>query len=668
MANMKLSNPGALKLIILLILFVAPLIGCQKSDEKVVYDLDFIQSRNILCGVAISSGLNPSGSFLAQNLQPKIEPNHQRYLGAGYDSGLDLVLPNDNLTRSGILKRDLLKLDLEVKWGDFRMETPDRPGVKLVAIGETGKELTIPAPLVRVTSGTTIRARIKNTLRDSTITIYGLQKRPFTAKDSIFVMPGEVGEVVFDAGKPGTYMYWVKLGKGHKRVFGAEEDDQLAGAFIIDPKGSVVNDRVFVMNVFSNKNVDSTAYPEWVDVLTINGRSWPFTERMTPSVGDVLNWRIINASVRTHPMHLHGFYFDVLERGKIGDSNLFSEDQKKLVVTETMRGHSTMAMQWVPKRPGNWLFHCHLSFHVSSEIRLPGAEDLDPKDAHQHMAGLVIGIQVKDGPTDLYSKGELKKITLVTTDDLEGNMFINKENTIPQKAFQPGPLIVLKQFQTTNVLVKNEMSSPTSIHWHGLEIDSWSDGVPYWSSSDGRTSPAIEPGEEFEYKLSLMRPGTFVYHSHLDDIEQLSRGIYGPMIVIGEEEEYNPDVDHFYTMGWKSEFPQSPEDLDLNGWDSIPVQYAKTGETHRLRLINIAPAGGGRISMSIDDKPVLIKAVAKDGADLPLSQQIKVKSSNKIFVGETADYSFTPTEPGIYKLKFRYMMARWTQTWKVSDP
>ena len=297
MANMKLSNPGALKLIILLILFVAPLIGCQKSDEKVVYDLDFIQSRNILCGVAISSGLNPSGSFLAQNLQPKIEPNHQRYLGAGYDSGLDLVLPNDNLTRSGILKRDLLKLDLEVKWGDFRMETPDRPGVKLVAIGETGKELTIPAPLVRVTSGTTIRARIKNTLRDSTITIYGLQKRPFTAKDSVFVLPGEVGEVVFDAGKPGTYMYWVKLGKGHKRVFGAEEDDQLAGAFIIDPKGSVVNDRVFVMNVFSNKNVDSTAYPEWVDVLTINGRSWPFTERMTPSVGDVLNWRIINASV-----------------------------------------------------------------------------------------------------------------------------------------------------------------------------------------------------------------------------------------------------------------------------------------------------------------------------------------------------------------------------------
>ncbi len=102
-------------------------------------------------------------------------------------------------------------------------------------------------------------------------------------------------------------------------------------------------------------------------------------------------------------MHLHGFYFDVLERGHTNASTIFTKDQTKTVVTETLNGRNTMAMQWVPKRPGNWLFHCHLSFHVSSEVRLPGAELSDLKGAHQHMAGLVLGIQVKNGSTDLIS-------------------------------------------------------------------------------------------------------------------------------------------------------------------------------------------------------------------------------------------------------------------------
>lgn len=225
--------------------------------------------------------------------------------------------------------------------------------------------------------------------------------------------------------------------------------------------------------------------------------------------------------------------------------------------------------------------------------------------------------------------------------------------------------MILRQYQTSNITVENLMNEPTSVHWHGLEIDSWSDGVPNWSSSDGRTSPAIEPGASFTYKLSTMRPGTFVYHSHLDDVKQLTQGLYGAMIVIGENEVYHPELDHFYMMGWKKEFPQTKEDLDLNGWQEVPVQKAKLGETHRLRLINIAPAGKGWIRMTKDDSIIPIKHIAKDGADLPLSQQHEVDISSKVFVGETADYSFTPQEPGIYTLKINYLMAQWEQTWEV---
>ena len=43
----------------------------------------------------------------------------------------------------------------------------------------------------------------------------------------------------------------------------------------------------------------------------INGRSWPATERFTYRRDDVVHWRVVNLSSQAHPMHLHGFYFEV---------------------------------------------------------------------------------------------------------------------------------------------------------------------------------------------------------------------------------------------------------------------------------------------------------------------------------------------------------------------
>ena len=647
------------------LLLLLLLIGCQKENRQLAYNVEFIRSRNVNCGTPKASlaSIFPFGSF--NDTLSTID--HPRYLEAGKPAGLDRILPNDNRVPAGEFSNKNLQLDLEVKWGDFRMETPDRPGLKMVAIGEVGKPATIPSPLVRIKKGSIINATIHNRLKDSTITLYGFQKRPYTVKDSLFILPGETGKVSFEAGEPGTYMYWVQLGKGNKKGFFGEESEQLAGAFVVDPEEGSPSDRIFVMNVFSNKHKQKDGEDLWLESLTINGLSWPSTERIEPDVGDILQWRIINASNRKHPMHLHGFYFDVLERGNVQSSNILDKEQIPKVVTETMRGKTTMQMRWEVMRPGNWLFHCHLSFHVTADLRLPKADNLDPEGITQHMAGLVLGIKVKDGASDLIEKGTPKNIKLYANQSSDQFSTFKFSDQKTDKAFTPGDLLVLKQYQATNITVKNNTDEDTSVHWHGLEIDSWADGVPYWSSSDGRSSPAIAPGDSFTYKLSTMRPGTFVYHSHLDDIKQLTKGLYGPMIVIGENEVYHPELDHFYMMGWKTSSPGKPEDLDLNGWEEVPDQQAKIGETHRLRLINIAPAGNGWVRMTKDDKIVPIKAMAKDGAEFPLPQQIELDVSPRLHVGETADYSFTPTEPGIYTFKVNYMMARWEQTWIVTE-
>jgi FtsP/CotA-like multicopper oxidase with cupredoxin domain len=209
------------------------------------------------------------------------------------------------------------------------------------------------------------------------------------------------------------------------------------------------------------------------------------------------------------------------------------------------------------------------------------------------------------------------------------------------------------------------------VHWHGLEIDSWSDGVPEWSSSDGRYSPSVFPGEKFTYKLSAMRPGSFIYHSHLDDIYQLTSGLYGPMIVLGENEIYHPETDHVYIVNHRTPGPKSSDDMELNGTTIQPRVFTTVGVTHRLRLMNIAPSGDAKIYVKKNNTKIAIRHIAKDGMDLPENQVIQMIESPMYGVGETSDFSFTPTHPGSYTL-FVYSIdfginATWHQEWVVAS-
>ena len=601
---------------------------------------------------------------------------HPRLVDPGAPTDLPLATANDNRIPAGALNNGVLELTLDVVWADWRVENRDGPGLRVVAVAESGKAPMIPAPLIRVETGTSIRVGIRNTLRDSTITVFGLQSRPSGTPGSLVVEPAATRTITFDAGEPGTYFYWIQLGAGPSLD---EEREQLAGAFIIDPRGGSPLDRVFVMNVFSMP-IDTTLHAYgWLEALTINGLSWPFTERSRPAVGDTVRWRVINASQRDHPMHLHGFFYDVLSRGSLLDDTIYELEDRRKVVTETMSGRSTMAMEWIPTRPGNWLFHCHLSFHVAPDIRLPNVSETGHENHGAHMAGLVLGIEVQPGPSDLISHGAPRHLTLHANEYAPDALYKYGFSLDPD--FQPdslhgavpGPLLMLKQYQTTFVTVENHMSIPTGVHWHGLELDSWSDGVPRWSASDGRVSPVIPPGGTFTYKLSLMRPGTFIYHSHLDDVHQLTGGLYGALLVFAEDDAYHPETDHLFIVGWKSPgafsfntFEYDLNEIELNGRTEQPVQHAVVGETHRIRIINIAPSGSISAQMLKGETPVPLTALAKDGADLPENQRIALEITPEYGVGETADFAFSPTEPGTYELVIGYTpKARWHQRWEV---
>ena len=58
----------------------------------------------------------------------------------------------------------------------------------------------------------------------------------------------------------------------------AVERDLTAGAFVVDPRGPRQGARIMVINIWGTPR-DSGAYD---NALAINGRSWPYTERLAP--------------------------------------------------------------------------------------------------------------------------------------------------------------------------------------------------------------------------------------------------------------------------------------------------------------------------------------------------------------------------------------------------
>lgn len=572
--------------------------------------------------------------------------------GFGLHPGVPVVQANDNRVPAGRLAGDSLRISLEIRNARWHPEAGDGPSIDVAAFGEQGRAPQIPGPLIRVKTGTTIIATLRNALSDSTVTIYGLVTRPAFKGPGIQLKPGESRVVRFPAGAPGTYFYSADAGLKDTAKF---EREQLAGAFIVDSAGPAVPDRVFVINIWSD-TVDSVTTR---NALAINGRSWPYTERLNLTVGDSVHWRIINASLRQHPMHLHGVYYRVDSKGNNLVDTTYDELVRRLVVTETMWPEQTMSMSWRPDRSGNWLFHCHLMFHAMGSASLNGeAHDFHSSDALQHMAGLVLGINAKprQGEPEV-SRVNARRLRLhVVQGPPRGrsqhamSFILEREGKAPaaDSVENPGSLLVLTRGEPTDITVLNHMPQGTAVHWHGIELESWSDGVAGWSSMGDRRAPVIAPADSFVARLTLPRAGTFIYHTHLNDIEQVTSGLNGPIVVLEPGQRFDPETDHVFLVSWAG--PENPPKFLVNG-DSLPQTLRfKAGVTHRLRFINIGPAGPMLFTLLRDSSVQNWRPVAKDGAQLPAFQAHLGRAIVLPNVGETYDVEWTPS-PGEYTLR-----------------
>jgi FtsP/CotA-like multicopper oxidase with cupredoxin domain len=404
------------------------------------------------------------------------------------------------------------------------------------------------------------------------------------------------------------------------------------------------------------------------NAIVINGRAWPYTERLTYRVGDSVHWRWINAAQGHHPMHLHGSYYTVNSVGDGELDNLLPSEQRRVVVTELMRPGSTMSLTWTPHQPGNWLFHCHVLAHISPGLRLRpgGKEPLFAQGSSDHamdgMSGLVLGINVlpsRADPTIKQSDLQLRSLRLVAKlqprryGDDPGFAFALQEGTgqITEPSGQiPGPAIVLTRGQPVEITVVNKLPEPTSVHWHAMELESYYDGIAGWSGTPGHIAPMIEPGASFVVRFTPPRAGTFIYHTHFDDIRQLSSGLYGPLIVLEQGHSFNPETDKVMLISVKGPSDNTP--ILFNGEPNPgPIELRK-GESYRFRFINITPHDPLlTVSLLAGSSPVTWRAISKDGADLPLSQATARPAQQTVSVGETYDFEFEPRSASELRLE-----------------
>lgn len=578
---------------------------------------------------------------------------------------LPVIVANDNRQPAGELKNGVLTLHLELRPARWFAEEPDGVYEDGYAFAEQGHPPQSPGPLLRVTQGTRVHASIHNFL-PLAAKIYGLNSHPAGGEKFIQVNAGETRDVQFDAGMPGTYLYWATTSNAHlDRVEERQgEETLLTGAFIVDPPGAKDDDRIFVIVDFDKQNFASG---EGAIVLAINGKSWPATERLTYKAGERIHWRVINATSVTHSMHLHGFFFTV---DGVGDPLKFvhySEAQRRKVVTEGISPGHSFEMSWTPDRAGNWLFHCHMILHMSPSVVLHPANSKAAADASDHdhsagMGGMVMGITVlPSGVTSAppAEKRNARKLQLVVSENT-GKIPLYKLDLndpavqTPATDKQPallGPPIILTRGEPVEIEIKNQTSNATAIHWHGIELESYYDGVPGWSGSGGQITPPIAPGTSFIARFTPPRAGTFIYHSHAHDDAAIYNGLYGPLLVLEPGQKFDSDADRIFVISVGNYSPLGFMTL-INGRPAPDPLFLHTGKRYRFRLINITDEGADlRVRLLSRNRTVSWKVVARDGADLPRTQIVTSAAEIALPVGSTCDVEVTMQNSGVNELE-----------------
>ncbi len=93
-------------------------------------------------------------------------------------------------------------------------------------------------------------------------------------------------------------------------------------------------------------------------VWTINDKAYPNRDSLNVAKGERVQMTLTNKTMMSHPMHLHGHDFQVVEIDGQSVSGAMRD-------TVSVPPGSTMKIQFDANNPGLWAYHCHITYHLA---------------------------------------------------------------------------------------------------------------------------------------------------------------------------------------------------------------------------------------------------------------------------------------------------------------
>lgn len=257
----------------------------------------------------------------------------------------------------------------------------DGMGMKPRPIYAWGYNGSVIGPTIECVEGDTVRIIVENKLPDPTSVhwhglhiplsmdgVVGFSQKP--------IPPGGTFVYEFTLEQHGTYFY-------HPHHMGAKQVGMgMAGFFIVHPKNPepwmiVDRDFAYFLQIWmirpGSPNPDTLEMSDF-NYFTMNGRAGSMDPRtsivpMQAKIGEKVRIRVVNLSMMTHPIHLHGHTFRISEYG----AGFIPPQIRVPANTENISSAEARSFEFVAgPRPGKWLMHCHFMHHTMNDMhRIP---------------------------------------------------------------------------------------------------------------------------------------------------------------------------------------------------------------------------------------------------------------------------------------------------------
>ena len=111
----------------------------------------------------------------------------------------------------------------------------------------------------------------------------------------------------------------------------------------------------------------------------VNGVPFAKNKPLRAKVGETQIWTVTNKTKWSHPFHLHGFFFQVLDKDDAPRRPLIWKDTVNVPLEQSVR-----LLVRFDDREGSWMFHCHILDHADGGLM--GWVDLGtvPFSPHKH--------------------------------------------------------------------------------------------------------------------------------------------------------------------------------------------------------------------------------------------------------------------------------------------